>query len=317
MNSTHSTLFAATRVSSVVVLQAAIFFTNLLYLSPRLLEQGKKAAYSLSLAGIVVAYTVFMSLFDMWIDQFMPIPSHSGSGSSQSFFFIIIFRFMSCVPPIVVSMLIVKSVLLNKKKKEALELHNRMLEAETKALKAQINPHFLFNTLNNIYSLSQMKSDKTGTAIMNLSEILRYVTYDSNQKLVSLKDEIRQIENFIELQYLKDDEHDNIEVEINIENSSLQIAPLLLIPFIENTFKHGNHEDKENGWIKIHLTSAGNQLTLQCSNSKLIDQPKDKTGGVGLDNVRKRLNLIYPDQHELIINGGVDQYETILKINLA
>ena len=192
-----------------------------------------------------------------------------------------------------------------------------MLEAETKALKAQINPHFLFNSLNNIYALSQMKSDKTPDAILHLSDILRYVTYDSNQNFVDLKDEIKTIESFILLQALKDDNQSNIKIEIDSSNGHYKIAPLLLIPFIENCFKHSNHDEKQTGWIDIKLKASDGKLFLVCANSKpekIIS--KDKTGGVGMENVKKRLALIYPERHKLEIKSDAASYTATLEINL-
>ena len=315
LNTITDPMSAIIRVSTVVLFQAVMYFINLLYLTPKLLEEGKRKEFVLWIILMVAIYVVGLGALDLWMDTFMPFHRHPIG--PKPFLLIFLFRFFTAIPPLVVSTLIVKSVLLSAKNKESLELKNRMLEAETNALKAQINPHFLFNTLNNIYSLSQMRSDKTGTAIMNLSEILRFVTYESNQARVPLASEIKQIENFIELQYLKDDEHDNIKVNLDPIEGNYEIAPLLLIPFIENCFKHSGHEDKSEGWIKISLRVHEDQLHLKCTNSVVRDdKPKDGTGGVGLDNVEKRLNLLYPDRHEIFIKEDRDQFEVDLKINL-
>jgi LytS/YehU family sensor histidine kinase len=163
-----------------------------------------------------------------------------------------------------------------------------------------------------------MKSDQTSTAIMNLSEILKYVTYEGNQNLVSLSSEVKQIENFIELQYLKDDDHSNISVEIDLEENDFQIAPLLLIPFIENSFKHSNHEDKDKGWIKIKIFLKDDVLDLICSNSIAHESiKKDSTGGVGMENVKKRLSLLYPEKHEILIEEKEKVYSVELKVKLS
>ena len=192
-----------------------------------------------------------------------------------------------------------------------------MLHAETRALKAQINPHFLFNSMNNIYSLSQMNSDKTGDAILNLSEILRFVTYESEKDRVSLEDELKQIKNFIQLQFLKDDDHENITVDISEQTGNCQIAPMLLLPFIENSFKHSNVENKETGWIKIKIDVVDNHLKLDLSNSAVISSgKKDGIGGVGMENVKKRLTLIYPDKHKLNIHQNTDTYRVLLDLTL-
>ena len=208
-------------------------------------------------------------------------------------------------------------MLLERKRKESLELENKILEAESKSLKAQINPHFLFNTLNNIYSLSQLDSSKTGDAILQLSDILRYVTYEGNEKTVALSLEIEHIESFIKLQLLQDNDSSNIDIELDISDDNQQISPLLLIPFIENCFKHSNHHDKENGWIKIKIKANDRRLVLTTENSISSTQTKkDRVGGVGMENVKRRLVLLYPNQHELTIRTNRKQYVSILKLKL-
>jgi LytS/YehU family sensor histidine kinase len=225
---------------------------------------------------------------------------------------------MSSMPPLIISALIWKSLQLSKKTEESFELKNKMLQAETKALKAQINPHFLFNSMNNIYSLAQIKSDKTGDAILSLSEILRFITYESDKDKVSLTDELKQIDNFVKLQFLKDDNQDNVSVEISADSEGLQIAPMLLLPFIENCFKHSNFENKVTGWIKINLSVKSGHLILKINNSAVLKPAKkDKTGGVGMENVKRRLALIYPDKHTLSIKQDENSYNVILDLNLT
>ena len=318
VNSVSDPTVAVTRSLSVVGFQSIMYFLNLLYLTPKLLEKGRRKEFVLAILAIVVIYTTGMGFFDLWVDQYLPLhPKHIGE---RPVMFVFLFRLITTIPPLVLSTLIIKTILLSQKNKESLELKNKMLEAETKALKAQINPHFLFNTLNNIYSLSQIKPEKTGAAIMNLSEILRYVTYDGNQNMVPLSAEIRQIENFVELQYLKDSSHENIHIHVNLQlpDTSLEIAPLLLMSFIENAFKHSNHEDKQQGWIKISLSLEGEWLRMKCSNSYVQWHiKKDNTGGVGLENVKKRLHLLYPGCHELKITKTEKEFLTDLKIKLT
>jgi len=152
---------------------------------------------------------------------------------------------------------------------------------------------------------------------LRLSEILRFVTYESDKDKVGLTDELKQIDNFIELQFLKDDNHDNVEVDISGDTTGLQIAPMLLLPFIENCFKHSNFENKEKGWIKITLSVKKCHLILKISNSaSLKPGKKDGVGGVGMENVKRRLALIYPDKHTLSIKQDEDSYNVELDLNL-
>lgn len=307
---------AAVRVSSVIVPQVILFYLNLLSFTPKLLEKGRIQEFIGAVIGTLLIYSVAGAWIDFYLIELFPIrPFHDHPDLT---FLPYLGRFLTAIPPLVISTLIIKSILLRKRTEESMELKHRMLEAETNALKAQINPHFLFNTLNNIYALSQMKSDKTSTAIMNLSDILKYVTYEGSQNLVQLDSEIQQIRNFIELQYLKDDDHSNIEVSIDVAKNSFEIAPLLLIPFIENCFKHGNHEDKKNGWISINIHLEEDHLLVECKNSfAVIEEKKDGTGGVGLDNVQKRLQLLYPNRNHLKITTNDHTYSVILNLTLS
>ncbi|MEO9966137.1 MAG: sensor histidine kinase [Reichenbachiella sp.] len=196
----------------------------------------------------------------------------------------------------------------NKKSKdeEMLRLTNQSLEAEKKFLKSQINPHFLFNTLNNLYSLATVKSDKTADAIQQLSEILRYSIYDSESKLVTIQKELEYISHYIHLQSLKDEGYaSKISLKAKEVNGQLQLPPMLLLPFIENAFKHGNLATAENGFIAIEVMSTENAVHFSCENSTSEQkQPKDRVGGIGLKNVRRRLELFYGESFALDIIRG-------------
>lgn len=307
---------ASIRVMSLVLPQMVLFFLNLNYLSPVYLDNEKKSTYFVLLGIVIILYTILTSFMDIALDRAYPISIHHFSDRPISAVFF--GRLMSSVPAIVISALISRTILLRKQSEESLELKNKMLEAETKALKAQINPHFLFNSLNNIYALSQVKSDKTPDAVMQLSELLRYVTYDGNQQKVQVEKEIRAIESFIELQRLKDDNFENVSIDIQLDGLGQTIEPLLLIPFIENAFKHSNFEDKQNGWISIQLDLQNNHLQLIVKNSVTENHQstKDAVGGVGMENVKKRLNLLYPDQHQLKIRMDRETFEVELNLSL-
>lgn len=306
---------ALVRVLSIVLIEMAIFYINLLYLIPKYLDIQLKQKYFL-LTFSLIAFTTFIGgIIDLSIEEYAPYNiGHAHERPLYSFF---LMRFFLSMMPWVVSSLVSRSIQVRKQREESLELKNKMLEAESKALKAQINPHFLFNSLNNIYALAQVKSEKTGDAVLQLSDILRYVTYDSNQDFVSLKEEIKTIESYILLQALKDENQSNIKIEIDTQNGHYQIAPLLLIPFVENCFKHANHDDKEKGWIHIKLKAANGRINLICVNSfDHSEKSKDKTGGVGMENVKKRLALLYPDKHRLTISYNHNEYKAELEIIL-
>jgi len=197
------------------------------------------------------------------------------------------------------------------------ELEKERLQSELKFLKSQINPHFLFNTLNNLYALSLSKSDKAPEMILKLSEMMRYLMYESNEKMVTLADEIRCMRNYIELERIRQDEKNKINMEINCAENGKMIAPLLLIPFLENSFKHGMNSSMEAGWITIRLTEQEDALLFEIENSKPGGAKQSDGNGIGLKNVKRRLELIYPQKHELAISDNAATYKTQLKIRLS
>jgi len=204
-----------------------------------------------------------------------------------------------------------------KREKEASELKSENLNSELKFLRSQINPHFLFNALNNIYSLSVMKSDKTPDNILKLSDMLRYIIYDCNADRVPLEKEINYINNYIDLQKLKDDQITNIEVDFKESDPKSMIAPMIFIPFIENSFKHSKIEDIKQGWIKIKIQNIDSKLLFVIKNSLPKDKyTKDNVGGVGLENVKRRLELVYPEKHMLSIESLDHEFTVELEVSL-
>lgn len=202
-------------------------------------------------------------------------------------------------------------------------IHNRLKQTESEkltaqiaSLKSQINPHFLFNTLNNIYATAIDTSPKAADMVDKLSEMMRYTMKDTQQDFVLLEDEINYIDNFIELQRIRLDRSVKLEFD-SLENiPDLQIAPMLLIPFIENAFKHGvNSEQKSH--IKIEIKMNNTEFQLKVINNK-VDVQKDisEGSGLGIENTKHRLNLIYPSKHLLVINDTEKEFSVSLHINL-
>ncbi len=170
-------------------------------------------------------------------------------------------------------------------------------EAELAWLKNQINPHFLFNTLNNISSLVQIDADKAQDAIAQLSDLLRYAMYETNKNTVPLQGEIEFMRNYVELMKLRCSEKTVVNCQLSIVNSPLTIAPLLFISLIENAFKHGISSNRDSR-IDITLTADGQQLIFDCENTNFPKNDTDRSGsGIGLENTRRRLDLIYKDRY--------------------
>jgi two-component system LytT family sensor kinase len=196
--------------------------------------------------------------------------------------------------------------------KKQQELEKEQAITELAYLKSQINPHFLFNTLNDIYSLTYQKAEMAPEAVLKLSELLRYMLKESNDRFAPVEREITYLKNVVELYEIGQKGIAYINLEINGDYKDREIAPLILINFIENAFKHGIVNDPENP-IKIKLSINENNFDLEVFNRKNKDY-KDKTGGIGLTNVQRRLALIYPDRHELRIIDENDTFTVHLNI---
>jgi two-component system, LytTR family, sensor histidine kinase AlgZ len=194
---------------------------------------------------------------------------------------------------------------------------NEKLTAELKFLRNQINPHFLFNTLNNLYSLAYTQSPKTTEVISRLSQMMRYMVYDCNHDTVSLSKEIEYIENYISLEKLRLNETVPIEFKVTGTADGIQIMPLLLIPFLENSFKHGVSNGHAS-WIKAELTCQSNAIRFHVANSKmhLNGSAASSNSGVGLENVKKRLAINYPGKHKMEVKALEDQFVANLEVQI-
>lgn len=200
----------------------------------------------------------------------------------------------------------------NQQKQHELLLQNR--QSELSFLRSQINPHFLFNSLNNVYTLVYQGSDKALDSISKLSELLRYMLYEKEEWVPLLK-EVQYLRNFIDLQLMRYDFKPAYQVKINVPfNCAFKIAPLTLIPFVENAFKHGDLKDTAMP-LQIELELSGQTLNFKVSNKK-GNFNKDETGGIGLENVKKRLELIYANHQTLHIVDSDTQYTIALQMKL-
>lgn len=187
-------------------------------------------------------------------------------------------------------------------------------KAELSFLKAQINPHFLFNTLNNIYSLAVAKSDHTAESILKLSQLLRYITEEASADFVPLHREIRCLENYIALQRLRLNTKSKVHFGVEGSADNQPIAPLIFINFVENAFKYGISNRYENS-IEIKILAKARSIEFSCRNQIFESTPETEREGVGIANTEKRLQLLYPDQHQLEIRNENGFFEVILKLN--
>lgn len=296
-----------------------VIITNVGILLPKLYFSNKQLPYFIS-GAFLIALITFLDEWDAtpWESYFdRTAPSHHRKRPPNPSIQALrtISMFMPYLTAFIASSLIEIASFANQKAKEAADFRNEKLESEMKFLKSQFNPHFLFNALNNIYTLSILKSEKTPDNLLKLSGMLRYMLYDCKADKVSLGKEITYLKHFIDLHLLKDSRGLNVEVSLDESQPDLLIAPMLFVPFIENAFKHSRIEDLENGWIKIKLAVADNHLVFNVDNSIPKEKfTKDKAGGIGLENVRRQLELMYPGQHVLEIKDDGDCFSTHLKL---
>lgn len=202
--------------------------------------------------------------------------------------------------------------------KELETLKRAQAETELRALKSNINPHFLFNNLTSLYGLARKKADETPEYILKLSALMRYMIYDTKDKLVPLNKELDYIVNYLELQKLRCNKTTKIKYDIRGKVDSHQIVPFLLIPFIENSFKHGGMNQNDKNIIDLFIVTEEESLEMQLKNTIPIKarSEMDGMGGFGIENVKSRLQLFYQDQYSLDLSQNEEEFNVSLKLNL-
>jgi sensor histidine kinase YesM len=194
------------------------------------------------------------------------------------------------------------------------------LKAELNFLKAQVHPHFLFNTLNNLYALTLKQSKDAPEVVLKLSDLLNYMLYECAADEVMIEKEVKLLKDYIALEQIRYGDRLNISFNILGKASGKRVAPLMLLPFVENSFKHGVSEEMDEAWVSIDLELKEEKLTLKVENSKSKHDDRDDQfnykQGIGLKNVKRRLELLYPERHELEMHDSADSYLIVLKLDL-
>jgi len=285
-----------------------IVYLNLRFLFPLLLETRKYFRYGLSVLILIAGGAGFyIILFDSWIDYIF-----------SSYYFIAYYGFFDISLYFLIYIFLTSLFRLARGWFRLQEIEKEKTVAELKALKSQINPHFLFNSLNSIYSLARKNSAQVPEKVIQLSDLMRHIIYDSDVEFIHLPNEIEMIRNYIELQNLRTPEKEKIEMEVTGEIEGKKVAPLIFLPFVENSFKHGLKSGAENPFVKIKIEVLENSLIFEIENSKAktTEEIYTKNKGIGIENVKKRLGLIYPNLHSLKIIETENLYKVILQIKL-
>lgn len=295
------------------LINIAVFYINFLYILPKYLNTRQYVGCTFSiLILLLISSFVKYALASVYSD--VVLTGGENRHEQLAFWEYFLAAFFTGLFFVILSTGIKFAVdwFVNEKIRKNLE--NEKLSAELSFLKSQINPHFLFNSLNNIYSLAYQHSEKTPEAILKLSEIMRYMLQESNDPRVELSKEIRYLENYIELQKLRFKGHTYIQMTVEGAGYHQSVAPLILIAFVENAFKHGVATDPSHP-ITIDFYIGAGFLNFNVRNRKSI-QNKDDTSGIGLNNVKRRLELLYPGNYELEIVEDKNTYNCKLKLIL-
>ncbi|MBL7704636.1 MAG: histidine kinase [Taibaiella sp.] len=299
-------------------------YCNTLWLMPRLLFRKKYLWYFFSLLAYISLLAIVISHYREWLlarfpgatyNNFSPV-SLSGQGPNlvteiyfPSFIalFLIVFVFF-------IGSLAQKFFEISKQKDA---VQQKQVEMELNLLKSQINPHFLFNVLNSIYALSLKKSEQTPEIVLKLADIMRYMLYETKQDKVALHKEIQVLQDYLDIEKVRlAAAAASVQLMVDGSAANYRVAPALLIPFVENAVKHGTDSMLAEAYIHIHIIIKESSLTFHCINNYKANFNTEKKGGIGLENVRKRLKLLYPDKHQLSIDTANNIFEVRLQLNL-
>lgn len=291
------------------LLLLGLFYASYYFFIPKLYFNNNKILFALC---VLVSYAVLIGATEIIFGDTMNIPRPNDHFRPPPNNHPIFFDSQMLIP----FFLVIALAFLIKINNRLTEIHDEKLSAEVSYLKAQINPHFLFNTLNSLYALTLQKSDKAPNAVLKLSSIMRYVVTESSQDFVTLDKEINYIKDYIELQKLRLDSSVLLSFEVVGTTTGKAIAPLILIPFIENAFKYGINPD-DNSFIKILISIENQSFRMNVKNAIVASEIDEEfKTEEGLKNTQKRLDLIYTGKYVLEVNEDKNIYDVNLKIDL-
>lgn len=306
--------YRQTFLQEFIYLPVKIVFTyfTLYFLLPKYLLPGKYGAFFIWLtvasfiAGIVQRYIAFNFDYPLYFPLALQDP----------FFYLpkIIKMFVAIYPVtfFAVAIKLLKYWYVNQQEQQVLE--QEKLQAELRFLKTQIHPHFLFNTLNNLYALTLKASPKAPEAVLKLSELINYMLYECTGDEVLLSKEVKFIHNYIDIEKMRYGDKLDVDIRVRGEAHDRKIPALILLPFVENCFKHGASETLQLSWVKIAIDIQSNLIVIKVENNKNGENAVQKKQGIGIQNVKRRLDLLYPGKHELKIINGKETFLVILTI---
>lgn len=308
----YSEINSYTFVASIINLAAAIatVYTFNYYLIPKLLLKNKQKKF----IGFAFVAIVMFFYIQLLLTLFLVVKLLYAEQRLFPEMIDVVMLFFNMFFVVFVAIAIKFYKRWNEKDYREQAVQKEKVEAELQMLKTQINPHFLFNTLNSIYVLALKQSDQTASIVMKLSDILDYILYRIDTPKIAIANEIQIVENYIEIEKIRFTDRVNLTFTTSFTSEEIQIPPMLIIPFVENAFKHGVAKSMEKSWIKITIEQTNQMLDIVISNSKSLSSVKSTTGGIGLTNVKKRLVLLFNDSYKLDISEKNNRYDVFLSI---
>jgi two-component system, LytTR family, sensor kinase len=305
--------YAIQRNLLIVSFNAMVFYLNFLWIMPAYFERGNLRSYGLSMLGIMLLAAPIQYVIEV---TFFAVPEEVKVYTYNMRYVSLIA--VACFIFLLVSTLLRMAVNRYKFQRELLELKANKFEAELKFLREQINPHFLFNSINNIYSLSLDNSPKTPEMILKLSELLRYMLYDCNQPTVELDNELKCISSLIELFQLKYSTPIHVSLDIQGDTGGRRVVPNLFTPIVENAFKHGDFNTNPQAYMAILCKVSDGLIHFSVRNSKSPTKPnRSSPGGIGLKNLKRRFKINYEQTGRIDIVDKQDVYMVEMKIPLT
>ncbi len=291
----------------------AFTYFTMYFLLPRYLLPGRYWAFAIGfliaslIAGVVQRYVAYNFHYPLYYPQYL---------SDPFFYFPKIVKMFVSIYPVTFTAATIKLLkywYTNQKAQQILK--EEKLQAELKFLKTQIHPHFLFNTLNNLYALTLKKSERAPDMVLKLSELINYMLYECTSDEVPLEKEIKFIQNYIDIEKMRYGDKLDVDVRITGGINTCTIAPLILLPFVENCFKHGASEELQQSWVKVSIDAQEHVILVKVENNKANGNGHARKEGIGIQNVKRRLDLLYPNQYELKIMNGEETFLVVLTIN--
>lgn len=284
-----------------------VVYLNYFWLLPRFLLKRKISDYLIyTFLSILLMSFLNRAFFYYYLNAFI-FPGWEQGSFPQAYKLVQSIMIITSPMIFLIGLVIMNRWVTSERKAESLE--NEKVRAELSYLRSQINPHFFFNTLNTLYGLALKKSEKTAEVVMKLSELMSYILYDADRESVTLEKEIDQINRYIDLEQIRYDNRFHTELKVQGTVEDFEIPPLILLPFVENSFKHGVNKSSRDGWLSIAIKVTGEIMSFEIRNKVFHEaKPENDKGGLGIANVKKRLLLLYPESHQLNYALANDQF---------